>query len=213
MVPYAMKGLVFERESARPAEPHPEGSATKLSDDAALVWTSDFARAWLIMHAPRSQPSAVMREISNAVNTPDQPASSARSGCGEGEAMSEAMMGEAGEDDMGDSVPDDQLGETMPMTGSEEPGDPGTPWRPENDLSNIPKEPFYKAYTEQFDEVVPAETLCDAEELGRLRQLLDQQLVSLQGLIGKLANRLQRRLMAQQMRSWEFNLEEGLLET
>ena len=80
--------MVFERESARPAEPHPEGSATKLSDDAALVWTSDFARAWLIMHAPRSQPSAVMREISNAVNAPDQPASSARSGCGEGEAMS-----------------------------------------------------------------------------------------------------------------------------
>ena len=98
------------------------------------------------------------------------------------------------------------------MTGSEEPGDPGTPWRPENDLSNIPKEPFYKAYTEAFDEVVQAETLCDAEELARLRQLLDQQLVNLQGLIGKLANRLQRRLMAQQTRSWEFNLEEGLLD-
>ncbi len=151
-------------------------------------------------------------EGDNADSQPDQDEEGGELS-GEGEAMSEAMMGEAGEDDMGDSVPDDQLGETMPMTGSEEPGDPGTPWRPENDLSNIPKEPFYKSYTEQFDEVVLAETLCDTEELGRLRQLLDQQLVSLQGLIGKLANRLQRRLMAQQMRSWEFNLEEGLLDT
>lgn len=148
----------------------------------------------------------------NADSQPDQDEEGGELS-GEGEAMSEAMMGEAGDDEMGDSAPDDEMGETMPMTGSEEPGDPGTPWRPENDLSNLPKEPFYKAYTEQFDEVVPAETLCDAEELGRLRQLLDQQLVSLQGLIGKLANRLQRRLMAQQTRSWEFNLEEGLLDT
>ena len=151
-------------------------------------------------------------EGDNADSQPDQDEEGGELS-GEGEAMSEAMMGEAGEDDMGDSMPDDEMGETMPMTGSEEPGDPGTPWRPENDLSNIPKEPFYKAYTEAFDEVVQAETLCDAEELARLRQLLDQQLVNLQGLIGKLANRLQRRLMAQQTRSWEFNLEEGLLDT
>jgi len=151
-------------------------------------------------------------EGDNADSQPDQDEEGGELS-GEGEAMSEAMMGEAGEDDMGDSMPDDEMGETMPMTGSEEPGDPGTPWRPENDLSNVPKEPFYKAYTEQFDEVVQAETLCDAEELARLRQLLDQQLVNLQGLIGKLANRLQRRLMAQQTRSWEFNLEEGLLDT
>ncbi len=148
-------------------------------------------------------------------NADNQPDSDEEGGelSGEGEAMAEAMMGEAGEDDLGESVPDDQLGETMPMTGSEEPGDPGTPWRPENDLSNIPKKPFYNSYTEQFDEVVPAETLCDPEELARLRQLLDQQLVNLLGLIGKLANRLQRRLMAQQTRSWEFNLDEGLLDT
>ena len=108
-------------------------------------------------------------EGDNADSQPDQDEEGGELS-GEGEAMSEAMMGEAGDDDMGDSVPDDQLGETMPMTGSEEPGDPGTPWRPENDLSNIPKEPFYKSYTEQFDEVVLAETLCDTEELGRLRQ-------------------------------------------
>ena len=60
--------------------------------------------------------------------------------------------------------------------------------------------------------VVAAEALCDAEELSRLRQNLDQQLNNLQGIIGKLANRLQRRLLAQQTRSWEFDLEEGQLD-
>jgi cobaltochelatase CobT len=49
--------------------------------------------------------------------------------------------------------------------------------------------------------------------LARLRQMLDQQLVHLQGIIGKLANRLQRRLMAKQLRSWQFDLEEGILDT
>ena len=79
--------------------------------------------------------------------------------------------------------------------------------------SNVPREPFYAAYTEAHDEVVLAETLCDPEELTRLRQLLDQQLAQLQGLIGRLANRLQRRLLAKQTRSWDFNLEEGMLDT
>ena len=67
----------------------------------------------------------------------------------------------------------------------------------------------YCAYTEAFDETVRAEELCDNEELMRLRALLDQQLVSLQHTTSKLANRLQRRLMAKQNRTWEFDLEEG----
>ena len=64
----------------------------------------------------------------------------------------------------------------------------------------------------KFDEIVDADQLCDAEELGRLRNHLDQQLAHLQGVIGKLANRLQRRLMAQQNRSWDFDLDEGMLD-
>ncbi|MCG8544112.1 MAG: cobaltochelatase subunit CobT, partial [Alphaproteobacteria bacterium] len=138
-------------------------------------------------------------------------------GDGSADATSDAMADAAdavpGEDELGDMMPEDQDGDMMPAPGSEEPGEPGTPWRPQHDLSNLPREPFYKAYTEIFDEVVQAELLCDPEELARLRQLLDQQLVHLQGMIGKLANRLQRRLMAQQTRSWEFDLEEGLLDT
>jgi cobaltochelatase CobT len=73
--------------------------------------------------------------------------------------------------------------------------------------------PDYKAYNVKFDEVVNAEDLCDAEELQRLRDYLDKQLQNLSSVVARLANRLQRRLMAQQNRSWEFDLEEGMLDT
>ena len=93
-------------------------------------------------------------------------------------------------------------------------GDEGMmPWRPNLPESKLPQDFAYKAWTTEFDEVITAEELCDAEELTRLRGYLDQQLVSLQGAVTKLANRLQRRLMAQQSRSWDFDLEEGLLDT
>ena len=72
--------------------------------------------------------------------------------------------------------------------------------------------PDYKAYTTRFDEVVNAEDLCEPEELQRLRDYLDKQLQNLSSVVGRLANRLQRRLMAQQNRSWEFDLEEGVLD-
>jgi cobaltochelatase CobT len=70
----------------------------------------------------------------------------------------------------------------------------------------------YKAFTTRFDEIVEADELCDADELGRLRAYLDQQMGQLQGVVTRLANRLQRRLMAQQARSWDFDQEEGLLD-
>ena len=63
--------------------------------------------------------------------------------------------------------------------------------------------------TNQFDEEIAAEDLCDSDELTRLRNYLDKQLSNLQGVVARLANRLQRRLMAQQNRSWDFDLEEG----
>lgn len=137
---------------------------------------------------------------------------------GDSETSSEEGMTEAGdstgeEEQSGEMMDDDQAGEMMPMGGDSEPGEMGKRWRPEHDLSNVPKEAFYKAYTNEFDEVVIADELCDSEELTRLRQMLDQQMAHLQGIIGRLANRLQRRLMAQQMRSWDFDLEEGLLDT
>jgi len=70
----------------------------------------------------------------------------------------------------------------------------------------------YKAFTTRFDEIVEAAELCDEEELGRLRAHLDQQMAGLHNVVTRLANRLQRRLLAQQARSWDFDQEEGLLD-
>ena len=71
----------------------------------------------------------------------------------------------------------------------------------------------YKTYTEEFDEIIKAEDLESFEELARLRKNLDQQLLQLKNFISKLANKLQRKLLAKQNRSWNYDLEEGLLDT
>ena len=89
---------------------------------------------------------------------------------------------------------------------------PGEPQRPRQFGDNQPRGPDYRAFTIRFDETVPAEELCEPEELDRLRGYLDKQLSNLQGVVARLANRLQRRLMAQQNRSWDFDLEEGQLD-
>ncbi|MCP5178327.1 MAG: cobaltochelatase subunit CobT [Pseudomonadales bacterium] len=81
-----------------------------------------------------------------------------------------------------------------------------------DDSGRIAMDVNYAAYTQEFDETIRAEDLCDPDEMVRLRALLDQQLLPLQHATSKLANRLQRRLMARQNRSWEFDLEEGYLD-
>src|SRR5712692_7216841 len=80
------------------------------------------------------------------------------------------------------------------------------------ETASEPRGPDYRAFTAKFDEIVAAEDLCEPEELDRLRGYLDKQLSHLQGVVARLANRLQRRLMAQQSRAWEFDLEEGVLD-
>ncbi|RWO06562.1 MAG: cobaltochelatase subunit CobT [Mesorhizobium sp.] len=89
---------------------------------------------------------------------------------------------------------------------------PGEARRNDNPFTNLSKEIDYKIFTTAFDETVGAEDLCEEEELDRLRAFLDKQLANLSGVVGRLANRLQRRLMAQQNRSWDFDLEEGYLD-
>ena len=98
------------------------------------------------------------------------------------------------------------------MEGSEDENQSADPdmQRPES-LAHDP-EGFYPVYTRAFDEIIAAEDLADPEELTRLRTMLDQQLKNQQGIVSKLANRLQRKLMAQQQRSWQFDLEEGVLD-
>ena len=85
--------------------------------------------------------------------------------------------------------------------------------RPPQPQSTEKRGPDYKAFTTRFDEVVEADELCDPDELQRLRDYLDKQLQNLHSVVARLANRLQRRLMAQQSRSWAFDLEEGVLDT
>ena len=82
----------------------------------------------------------------------------------------------------------------------------------QKNINNINKS-LYKVYTEEFDQVAKAEKLESSEEILRLRKNLDQQLTGFQDLITKLANKLQRQLLAKQNRSWEFDLEEGQLDS
>jgi cobaltochelatase CobT len=101
-------------------------------------------------------------------------------------------------------------GEMMPGSSDDDPGRPGRPGtmprgRPDDTA-------IYRAYSSLSDEIVEAHELCDSDELTRLRQLLDQQLSHLQSVIARLANRLQRKLLAKQTRAWEFDLDEGLLD-
>ncbi|MAN75104.1 MAG: cobaltochelatase subunit CobT [Henriciella sp.] len=91
--------------------------------------------------------------------------------------------------------------------------DGSKPLRPNYRDGDERKDFTYRVFTTAHDEIANAADLCDAEELTRLRAYLDHQLQSLQGAVSKLANRLQRRLMAQQNRSWSFDLEEGVLDT
>ncbi len=132
-------------------------------------------------------------------------------GGGEGEAEIRVEQGESGQDEADTQFSEEEMAEGEDGLGEE--GEQGMlPVRPNRPLSDLPPQFDYKVFTTRFDEMVEATELCDPEELGRLRSYLDQQLVHLQSAVTKLANRLQRRLMAQQSRSWEFDQEEGLLD-
>ncbi len=113
----------------------------------------------------------------------------------------------------GDSETDSDSADEMEEGEVGEDGEEGMlPVRPNRPWTDTPAGFDYKVFTEAFDEVIAANELCDAEELVRLRAYLDAQLKGLQGVVTKLANRLQRRLMAQQNRSWDFDQEEGMLD-
>ncbi|OWV71589.1 cobalt chelatase [Rhizobium sp. R634] len=108
----------------------------------------------------------------------------------------------------GAEISDDDMMEE----GEDDSETPGETRRPNTPFADFNEKVDYHVYTEEFDEIITAEELCDAAELERLRAFLDKQLAHLQGAVGRLANRLQRRLMAQQNRSWDFDLEEGYLD-
>jgi len=129
----------------------------------------------------------------------------------EGET-SEADLKEAEGDESQDADAEMRAEQTEEMGDATEPEDAMKPWRPELPFAHS-DEWGYKIHTTQYDEIIEAADLCDAEELARLRAFLDQQLAAMQGVVSRLANKLQRLLMAQQNRTWEYDLEEGMLDT
>jgi cobaltochelatase CobT len=130
---------------------------------------------------------------------------------GSGEAEIRGEAAEGGEESSDSDWSQEEMSDASEGLGEE--GEEGIlPVRPNRPLSDLPPNFDYRIFTPQYDEIVGAAELCDEEELGRLRTYLDQQLVHLQSAVTKLANRLQRRLMARQSRSWEFDQEEGLLD-
>ncbi|WP_273791874.1 cobaltochelatase subunit CobT [Brucella anthropi] len=124
------------------------------------------------------------------------------------ESDSSSDEGEQGEMDAADASADDM--DDSDDIDAETPGDTRRPNQP---FANFAEHVDYKVFTREFDEEVEATDLCEEAELDRLRGFLDKQLANLQGVVGRLANRLQRRLMAQQNRSWDFDLEEGYLDS
>jgi len=115
------------------------------------------------------------------------------------------------EGDEGDAAATDARVEDKDLSDGENPDEGLRPWRPDIPFSDQDNW-GYKIYTTQFDEVIAATELCDTDELARLRNFLDQQLLSMQSVVARLANKLQRLLQAQQNRSWQFDLEEGILD-
>jgi cobaltochelatase CobT len=116
------------------------------------------------------------------------------------------------EEETGESEETDSSSEDYSQDDSAEDKEPsGEARRPDFSGRNEPTID-YKVFSTKHDEIVHAEDLCPPEELDRLRAFLDKQLASLHGAVARLANRLQRRLLAQQNRAWDFDLEEGILD-
>jgi cobaltochelatase CobT len=234
----AVEFLLREKLTGRPLPPAAQGVANAWREEVSNKAAASLARAEAAMHSQSKFAEvvhALLRELdmgdqqsgseSESDETGEEDESNAKSnapdeGEGEGEGESEASdeeQGEAGEGDPSDEDQDanvtldsDSDMEADEVEDSDEPTAPVRPnWRAGDDGPRFD----YKVFTTKFDEVANAETLCDPEELSRLRAYLDAQLQGLQGAVSRLANRLQRRLMAQQNRSWMFDLEEGVLDT
>ncbi|MEX5727024.1 cobaltochelatase CobT [Rhodovulum iodosum] len=116
--------------------------------------------------------------------------------------MQDAAQAELSADDLADM----EMGEEAELPEGEAPLEPPPP------APHSEADPDYKVFETEFDEEILAQDLAEPAELERLRAYLDQQLDPLKGAVGRLANKLQRRLQAQQNRSWEFDREEGILD-
>ncbi len=147
-----------------------------------------------------SDPNAADTEDENAEGEQRADLSDARS---ERDANSERALDDR-EDGSTDRLDRDDDASELPRRSE--------PWRPNLSVLENPEAFGYKVFTRSYDETVNAEELCDPDELERLRSFLDKQLQALHGAVARLANRLQRRLLAQQNRGWDFDLDEGMID-
>ncbi|MFT3725961.1 MAG: cobaltochelatase subunit CobT [Hyphomonadaceae bacterium] len=232
----ALEFVLREVLTGRKLPPAAETVASMWRADLGERAAEPLARAQATMH-DQTAFSAMMRDLLRDLGMGDETSSQSddkdeqgeedeegeaksqapEEGEGEGEGEGEEQEQDAG--DSGEGEPGDQIEATASLDADTEmeasdadEDEPATPIRPNYRDSDAFKSE-YKAFTTVHDEIASAETLCDPEELTRLRAYLDAQLQGLQGAVSRLANRLQRRLMAQQNRSWMFDLEEGVLDT
>ena len=227
--------LVRERLTGQPAPKIAEAALDLVRDDIEAR-AGNHLDALVHTQGDQAAFAQVMRHVLSDLGLGADPDSDPENSEDQDDQEEDEQPGDDGEDAEQESGGDEQSSETRAedsqddsdssetrevdmdtdMESEAEMGEEGqegmTPWRPNQAMSELPNDFDYKAYTKAHDEIINADELCDAEELTRLRAYLDQQLVPLQSAVTKLANRLQRRLMAQQNRSWDFDQEEGILD-
>jgi cobaltochelatase CobT len=192
-----------------------DGLASKLGDQQAFARV---VRDMLVSMNMAEELGDDEQSEENEDDNEDQPEGNDKSeeggedDSGADQSQPEESEASAEEDQTGEMEASDASTDEMSDDDDADAETPGEARRKDDPFSNLPRDIDYKVYTTAFDETVGAEELCDEEELDRLRAFLDKQLANLQGVVGRLANRLQRRLMAQQNRSWDFDLEEGYLD-
>lgn len=213
----AVEGLAFVRDDfeARGGEDI-DALGLALDDQRAFAALTTRLLQDLDILPPDASPPGSDAEDSDAEE--DTPPQDQDESDGEDQAGGEAQVDARAEQRDGDAADDGDSDADIQEDDGEAEGDlgdeadegmlPVRPNRPHGEIPNF----NYLVFTDKHDEEIAATELCDAEELTRLRGFLDQQLIPLQGAVTKLANRLQRRLMAQQNRAWDFDQDEGMLD-
>jgi len=188
-------------------------------DFAALAANLDDQQAFqklsldMLRHLDLTQPEAVDEPGEDEDNDDAEQDQSDEDQPGQEQQPVEMAADQSQGDEQGDSEQQSEIDDTGEMDDEGEDSEEGMlPTRPNRPWTDIPGDFDYKVFTPKFDEVIAASDLCDEDELTRLRAYLDAQLKGLQGIVTKLANRLLRRLMAQQNRSWDFDQEEGIID-
>ncbi len=210
--PAAHVAKLWEASADAEAKAILDDLAANLCDQAAFARAARHLLAEMDIEPEIEPPPQDDSAESEADDGDDTPASEQGSG-EEGDSSVETAAASAmSADSESTTLEDDDESLNMDAEGADEAGGPTEERRRDDPFAPPGMGSYYTAFTTAHDEVVAAADLADEIELARLRQLMDRQLLPLQGVIARLANRLQRRLMARQLRSWEFDQEEGILD-